>query len=161
MFLSGALFALFLTGCWLYCLTDAILTPAPEVRGLSKRTWVTVVAVTFIGGAFAWLIARRPARGSAPMRSVPMLAGPMLAGPMRASVPDGAAAGDDDDLEGEQWTAADDAAARHPAGRARTDQQVPKGPDDDQEFLRELDRTIRGGNPPVSLVLPRVTFSRR
>jgi hypothetical protein len=161
MFLSGALFALFLTGCWLYCLTDAILTPAPEVRGLSKRTWVTVVAVTFIGGAFAWLIARRPARGSAPMRSVPMLAGPMLAGPMLASVPDGAAAGDDDDLEGEQWTAADDAAARHPAGRARTDHQVPKGPDDDQEFLRELDRTIRGGNPPVSLVLPRVTFSRR
>ena len=161
MFLSGALFALFLTGCWLYCLTDAILTPAPEVRGLSKRTWVTVVAVTFIGGAFAWLIARRPARGSAPMRSVPMLAGPMLAGPMLASVPDGAAAGDDDDLEGEQWTAADDAAARHPAGRARSDQQVPKGPDDDQDFLRELDRTIRGGNPPVSLVLPRVTFSRR
>ncbi len=156
MFLSGALFALFLTGCWLYCLTDAILTPAPEVRGLSKRTWVTVVAVTFIGGAFAWLIARQPARGSAPMRSVPMLTGPMLsgsmlAGPMLASVPDGAAAGDDDHLEGEQWTAADDAAARHPAGRARTDQQVPKGPDDDQEFLRELDRTIRGGNPPVSL----------
>jgi hypothetical protein len=161
MFLSGALFALFLTGCWLYCLTDAILTPAPEVRGLSKRTWVTVVAVTFIGGAFAWLIARRPARESAPMLSVPMLSGPMLSGPMLASVPDGAAAGDDDDLEGEQWTAADDAAARHPAGRARTDQQVPKGPDDDQEFLRELDRTIRGGNPPVSLVLPRVTFSRR
>jgi hypothetical protein len=157
MFLSGALFALFLTGCWLYCLTDAILTPAPEVRGLSKRTWVTVVAVTFIGGAFAWLIARRPARESTPMLSVPMLSGPMLSGPMLsgpmlASVPDGAAAGDDEEyLEGEQWTAADDAAARHPAGRARTDHQVPKGPDDDQEFLRELDRTIRGGNPPVSL----------
>jgi hypothetical protein len=138
MFLSGALFALFLTGCWLYCLTDAILTPAPEVRGLSKRTWVTVVAVTFIGGAFAWLIARRPARESAQML---------------VSVPEGAAPGDDEDnLEGEQWTAADDAVARHPAGRARTaDQQAPKGPDDDQEFLRELDRTIRGGNPPVSL----------
>ena len=155
MFLSGALFALFLTGCWLYCLTDAILTPAPEVRGLSKRTWVTVVAVTFIGGAFAWLIARRRPRVSpdavGPDADWPMLSGSMLAGPMLASVPDGAAAGDDDHLEGEQWTAADDAAARHPAGRARTDQQVPKGPDDDQEFLRELDRTIRGGNPPVSL----------
>jgi hypothetical protein len=136
MFLSGALFALFLTGCWLYCLTDAILTPAPEVRGLSKRTWVTVVAVTFIGGAFAWLIARRPV--SRPTQ-------------MLASVPEGAAPGDDEDnLEGQQWTAADDAAARHPAGRARSDQQVPKGPDDDQDFLRELDRTIRGGNPPVS-----------
>lgn len=148
MFLSGALFALFLTGCWLYCLTDAILTPAPEVRGLSKRTWVTVVAVTFIGGAFAWLIARRPTR-----ESTRMLPSQVLPSQMLASVPDGAAAAGDDEeyLEGEQWTAADDAAARHPAGRARTDQQVPKGPDDDQEFLRELDRTIRDGNPPVSL----------
>ncbi|MGH3149740.1 MAG: hypothetical protein ACRDOB_03285 [Streptosporangiaceae bacterium] len=141
MFLSGALFALFLTGCWLYCLTDAILTPAPEVRGLSKRIWVTVVAVTFVGGAFAWLIARRPVRESAQML---------------ASVPDGAAASDDEDhLDGQQWTAADDAVARHPAGRARVGQQAPKGPDDDQEFLRELDRTIRGGNPPVSLGLGR------
>ena len=140
MFLSGALFALFLTGCWLYCLTDAILTPAPEIRGLSKRTWITVVAVTYIGGACAWLIARRPVRESAQML---------------ASVPDGAAAGDDEDhAEGQQWTAADDAAARHPAGRARTDQQVPKGPDDDQDFLLELDRTIRGGNPPVPKLKP-------
>ncbi len=80
-----------------------------------------------------------------------MLPSQLLPSQMLASVPDGAAAGDDEDyLEGEQWTAADDAVARHPAGRARTDQQVPKGPDDDQEFLRELDRTIRG-NPPVSL----------
>jgi len=136
MFLSGALFALFLTGCWLYCLTDAILTPAPEIRGLSKRTWITVVAVTYIGGACAWLIARRPVREP---------------GQLLASAPDAAAAGEDGDyLEGERWTAADDAAARHPAGRARTDQQAPKGPDDDQDFLRELDRTIWGGNPPVS-----------
>jgi hypothetical protein len=60
MFLSGALLALFMTGFWLYSLTDAILTPAPECRGLSKPTWIAVIAVTFIGGALAWLIVRRP-----------------------------------------------------------------------------------------------------
>jgi hypothetical protein len=100
MLLSAALFALFLTGCWLYCVTDA------------KRRWIAQ---------------------------------------MLASAPDGAADGDDEDnLEGQRWTAADDAVARHPAGRARTGQQAPRGPDDDQDFLRELDRTIRRGNPPVS-----------
>ena len=51
MLLSGALFALFMTGFWLYCLTDAILTPAPECRGLPKAAWVAIIAVTFIGGA--------------------------------------------------------------------------------------------------------------
>ncbi|SRR5579862_3822932 len=141
MFLSGALSALFLTGCWLYCLTDAILTPTPEIRGLSKRAWITVVAVTFIGGAFAWLIARRPAR-TAPL---PASAAESVAA---ASV---AADEGEDCIEGQHWTAADDAMARHPAGRARaSDLHAPKGPDDDPDFLRELDRTIRGGNPPVS-----------
>jgi hypothetical protein len=67
MLLPGALFALFMTGCWLYCLTDAILTPAPECRGLSKQAWVAVIAVTFIVGALAWLVVRRPARESAPV----------------------------------------------------------------------------------------------
>jgi hypothetical protein len=65
MLLPVALFALFMTGCWLYCLTDAILTPAPERRGLSKQAWVAVIAVTFIVGALAWLVVRRPARDSA------------------------------------------------------------------------------------------------
>jgi len=36
--------------------------------------------------------------------------------------------------------------ARHPAGRARNgDASIgPKGPDDDPDFLRALDRVIRG-----------------
>jgi hypothetical protein len=118
MLLSGALFALFMTGCWLYCLTDAILTPAAECRGLSKRAWVAVIAVTFIGGALAWLVVRRPPRDLAASK---------------------------------RWTAADDAAARHPAGRAKAADHpgVPKGPDDDREFLRALEQAIRR-NPPVS-----------
>ena len=62
MLLSGALFALFMMGFWLYCLTDAILTPASECRGLPKPAWIAVIALTFIGGAIAWLIAREPLR---------------------------------------------------------------------------------------------------
>ena len=60
MLLSVALFALFMTGFWLYCLTDAILTPASECRGMSKPAWIVVITVTFIGGAIAWLIVRQP-----------------------------------------------------------------------------------------------------
>ena len=58
MLLSGTLFALFMTGFWLYCLTDAILTPAAECRALPKPAWIVLITMTFIGGAIAWLIAR-------------------------------------------------------------------------------------------------------
>ena len=56
MFLSGALFVLFLAGCWLLCLTDAATTPAAEFPGLSKRGWIVIIAVTFIVGAIAWYL---------------------------------------------------------------------------------------------------------
>ena len=117
MLLSGALFALFMMGFWLYCLTDAILTPASEFRG--------------IGGAVAWLIVREPLRSPAsPLASAPD--------------PDGPGARY---FRRERWTDADDAVARHPAGRARTPATtVPTGPDDDPEFLSALDRTIRGNS---------------
>jgi hypothetical protein len=132
MLLSGALLALFMTGIWLYCLTDAILTPAPECRGLSKQGWVALIAVTFIAGAFAWLIVRRPARVPGPDRDP---AGPAIGA----------------DTWCLTWTAADDALARHPAGRGKvTDPYAaPKGPDDDSAFLTALAQVIRR-NPPVS-----------
>ncbi len=134
MLLSGALFALFMMGFWLYCLTDVILTPAADCRGLRKRAWVALVAATFIAGAFAWLIVRRPARDSA-----------------RVSIPAPNGSEDEADSGNRVWTDADDAAARHPAGRGNAvdGQAPPKGPDDDLDFLRALDRAIRG-NPPVS-----------
>jgi hypothetical protein len=131
MLLSGALFALFMMGFWLYCLTDAILTPASEFRGMPKPAWITVITLTFIGGAVAWLIVREP------------LCSP--ASP-HASAPH------PDDPGGRffrrgRWTDADDAVARHPAGRARASaSMVPAGPDDDPEFLRALDRAIRGNS---------------
>jgi hypothetical protein len=138
MLLSGALLALFMTGFWLYCLTDAILTPAADCRGLSKPGWVTLIAVTFIAGAFAWLIVRRPARDPAQV-------------PAPRWEPDGS--DDEGDAGGLTWTAADDAVARHPAGRGKVadPHAAPKGPDDDREFLAVLEQAIRR-NPPVSLL---------
>ena len=134
MLLSGALLALFMMGFWLYCLTDAILTSADECRGLSKSAWIAVIAVTFIGGAVAWLIVREPVVRE-PLR------GP-AASLASAPHPDDP---DDGYFPDWRWTEADDAGARHPAGRARNPgAAAPKGPDDDPEFLRALDRAIRG-----------------
>ena len=131
MLLSGALLALFMMGFWLYCLTDAILTPAAECRGLRKPAWIVVITLTFIGGAVAWLIVREPLRHPA-------------SSPAPAPPPDDAG---DRYFRGGQWTGADEAVARHPAGRARTPgTTAPKGPDDDPEFLRALDRAIRGNS---------------
>ena len=137
MLLSGALFALFMTGFWLYCLTDAILTPASECRGMPKPAWIVVITVTFIGGAIAWLIVRQPVRSSS-----------ALLAPMPRWDPD-RVDDRDDYFRIERWTDADDAVARHPAGRARVahaGRATPKGPDDDPEFLRALDRAIHGNS---------------
>jgi hypothetical protein len=96
-------------------------------------------ALFMAGAVLAWLAVRRSARHVARV--------PVPVPPMPGSGPGSAA---DDDVT-ETWTAADDAAARHPAGRARVSDPLapPKGPDDDQEFLLFLERAIRG-NPPVS-----------
>ena len=128
MLLSGVLFVLFLAGCWLYCLTDAALTPAMEYRGLPKRTWVGIIAATFIVGAIAWLITRRSWRTSS--WATAQVARTTLA--------------DADFTRYSNRTAADAAVARHPAGRSRGAWGLPKGPDDDPDFLRQLDRRIRG-----------------
>jgi hypothetical protein len=64
MFLSGVLFVLFLAGCWLYCLTDAALTPAWEFPGMRKGAWIALIAGTFILGAIAWAVTRHLTRPS-------------------------------------------------------------------------------------------------
>ena len=130
MLLSGVLFVLFLAGCWLYCLTDAALTPAVEYRGLSKSTWICIISATFIVGALAWLVARRSRRSKSWVTASP---GYTPYSP---------------------WAATDAAIARHPAARAKQPppgrQHIRKGPDDDPEFLRQLDRKIRGASPDAS-----------
>jgi hypothetical protein len=132
MLLSGVLFVLFLAGCWLYCLTDAALTPAAEFRGLSKNTWIYIIAATFVVGALAWLVARRSWRTKS---WVTAQAG-------RGTL------ADTDFTWYSTWTAADAAVARHPASRSRrapgAPGTCPMGPDDDPEFLRHLDRGIQG-----------------
>ena len=99
--------------------------PGPAQAGL-----VAVIAVTFIGGAFAWLIVRRPVRDPSP-----------LPVPRPGCFPD----------DGPGRADADDAAPRQPAsGRTVSGRpDLAKGPDDDPDFLRALAEVIRG-NPPVS-----------
>lgn len=115
MMLTGVLFVLFLGGCWLYCLTDAALTPAIAYRGrLSKAAWVSIITTTFVLGAVAWLIAQTFRERSW-----------AYASPL-------------------DWPAAEAALARHPATRSQQGRPPVKGPDDDPEFLRTLDHIIRG-----------------
>ncbi len=64
MLLVGALFALFIAGFWVYCLTDVALTPGSECRGMPKAAWLVVVAGTFVAGGIAWLVARRRGRSA-------------------------------------------------------------------------------------------------
>ena len=162
MLLLGALFALFLSGFWLYCLVDVALTPGSECRGLPKAAWIVVVAGTFIFGAAAWLAVRHRAGVTLPPTGV------------KARGND--AGGDPDDLpppfphQGRDRRIpgsgrpdpriqvspdyygdpdAEAALLRHPAGRSRPRRPSsrpsrPQGPDDDPEFLRSLDRAIRG-----------------
>jgi hypothetical protein len=139
MFLSGVLFVLFLAGCWLYCLVDAALTPARSFRGLPKRAWLVLIAVTFIVGAFAWTVSRRPWRVSHwayASAGHPAFAayddGNVLWYPSRSAATAEAEAA---------------ALARHPASRSKNANNpvgdMPIGPDDDPEFLAQLAERIR------------------
>jgi hypothetical protein len=135
MFLSGALFVLFLAGCWLLCLADVATTPASAFSGLPKRTWIAIIAVTFVVGAIAWYLTRRRAR-----RWPRNLANHLTYGNYGLTAP------------GNDWypdspmTPAE-ALARHPASQARRPTEpawiMPVGPDDDPEFLRQLAERIR------------------
>src|SRR5215472_291363 len=155
MLLSGVLFVLFLAGCWLYCLTDAALTPAAEYRSLPKAAWIGIIAATFIVGAIVWLVARRAARTQSWATSYvgrATLVDPADTDPawypywVAADVADSADVADAADAA----DSADAAVARHPAGRSRKTgggRYIPMGPDDDLEFLRQLDSRIRGTSP--------------
>ena len=157
MLLSGVLFVLFLDGCWLYCLADAALTPAEEFPGLSKITWLCIIVATFIVGAIAWLIARRSWRA----RSWAASQGTRPASPTSSDTDpawfanwmafDGTDRAETDRAGTDRAGATDAAVARHPAGRSKKAAQegwiAPKGPDDDVEFMRLLDRRIHGTSP--------------
>ena len=122
MLLSGVLFVLFLAGCWLYCLTDAALRPAEAFPGWRKRTWVAVIAVTLIAGAIAWMIARRNWRSH--RWSSTDAANLMIIDRSGANV---------------IWYPQPPTDYVDHVGST-----IPRGPDDDPEFLRQLAQRIHG-----------------
>jgi Phospholipase_D-nuclease N-terminal len=132
MLLAVILFGLVTVGFVVPCLIDVAVTPASDLRSLTKPAWLLIVAFLSAFGAAAWLAVGRPDRRTVLPR---YLAG---APPI-----------------GQQ-----EALRRHPAGRAMDpvidpalDQALragevptrPGGPDDDEEFLEELARRIRYG----------------
>ena len=172
MLLSGVLFVLFLAGCWLYCLTDAALTPAEVFPGWRKRTWLLVIALAPIAGAIAWLIARRnwrspqgPTAGTANLTIIDRSGGNVLWYPYEPTEP-----GEPGAWPQPAGSGADAALFRHPAGRSRADSRgrgrnrggegrsIPRGPDDDPEFIRQLAQRIHG-NPTDGAELFSMIFS--
>jgi hypothetical protein len=125
MVLACVLFALVTIGIVVPCVIDAATSPPWAVRTLTRRDWLLIIVVCSVFGATAWLIAGRPRRVAlAPRRYSAGSIGP------------------------------EEAFRRHPAGRARYDtdyldqaedrpSRAPLGPDDDPEFLLEIERRIQ------------------
>lgn len=137
MLLAGILFGLVTVGFVVPCLIDVAVTPACDLRSLTKSAWVLIIVCFSAFGAVAWLAAGRP-----DWRRRAML-------PRYLEAPS----------IGQQ-----EALRRHPAGRAmdpsidaRLGQPTlrageiprPMGPDDDAEFLQELARRIRDADNDV------------
>jgi hypothetical protein len=125
MVLACVLFALVTVGVVMPCVIDAATSPPWAVRTLARRDWLLIIVLCSVFGCIAWLIAGRPRR--APLR--------------RATV---------------GGMGPEEAFRRHPAGRALDPETYamlhpdvidylpgPTGPDDDPEFLMELERRIR------------------
>jgi len=129
MLLAVILFGLVTVGFVVPCLIDVAVTPASDLRTLTKPAWLLIVACLSAFGAAAWLAVGRPDRRTVLPRY----------------------------LAGTPPIGQQEALRRHPAGRAMdpgTDPVLsqalaapyrPKGPDDDEEFLEELARRIRYG----------------
>jgi hypothetical protein len=130
MVLACVLFALFTVGLVVPCVIDVATSPPWAIRILSKRTWLAITIAFWVFGCAAWLIAGRPRR--MPLRSSRAVAG-LGMGPAEAfrRHPAGRAMGMDLDVE-----------PRHGAPRGARPMRW-LGPDDDPEFLMELERRIR------------------
>jgi hypothetical protein len=134
MLLVVILFGLVTVGLVVPCLIDVAVTPATDLRSLTKPAWVLIIACLSVFGAAAWLVIGRPDRRGRSVLPRYLAGAPPV---------------------GQQ-----DALRRHPAGRAMDpgiDPRLghalqagevpdrPTGPDDDEEFLEELARRIRFG----------------
>ena len=89
------LIGLLLLGLWLYCILDAITSPAEDIRNLPKITWIFIVIILSDIGSILWLLAGRPTNAARPGGlSYKGNTGPQL--PVRRSAPTRSAAPDDD-----------------------------------------------------------------
>ncbi len=128
MWLACALIILLTVGFVLPCMLDITTTPDSEFATFTKGTWLLIAGAFWVFGAVAWLVVGRPQRFTLFHRSSPYPAGGY--GPA-------------------------DALMRHPAAQsaagysdlvgdvASVTAPPPLGPDDDPDFLTELDRRIR------------------
>jgi len=137
MLLVGVVLGLVTLGFVVPCLVDVAVTPAGELRSLTKPAWILAIVLFSVFGVVAWVVAGRPHRRQTPLPR---------------------------HLEGAPSFGPQDALRRHPAGRAmdpgieaspgpgalRASEAPgrPVGPDDDPEFLRELARRIRRFREP-------------
>jgi hypothetical protein len=129
MWLACALIILFSVGFVLPVMLDITTTPDSEFVALSKGMWLMLAGAFWIFGAAAWLIVGRPRR-------------PHLRYRYGSRYGDGFGPAE--------------ALLRHPATQAAAGYvdagilppefgaPAPVGPDDDPEFLEELDRIIHG-----------------
>jgi hypothetical protein len=109
----GGILFLAALAVWLYCVLDAATSDRAEVRRLPKALWVAVVLLTFIAGALAWLAWGRP-RATTARR-------PTLGSSGRTAWPSRAGRAD-------------------PPGNGMFGRPSRPAPDDDPDFLAELDR---------------------
>ena len=127
MLLACALVILLTVGFDLPVMLDITMTPDYEFTVLSKSTWLMVAGAFWIFGATAWLIVGRPHRLG--VRHRPARYGDGF-GPAEALLRHPATQAAGGYAEMGNWLA-----ERHLTG--------PVGPDDDEEFLAELERRIR------------------
>jgi hypothetical protein len=130
MWLACALIILVTVGFVLPCMLDITMTPDSEFTTLTKGSWLMIAGAFWIFGATAWLVVGRPRRLLSMHRSSPYPPGGFDPAEALYRHPAAQAAGGYADQPG---------AVGFMTGRR------PLGPDDDPEFLLELDRRIREG----------------
>lgn len=121
MVLFGGMLGLVALAVWIFCIIDAVTTPADQVRNLPKLVWIFVVVLLVDLGSIAWLLAGRPWAERAAQRAsgAPRSPGSGLGG--------GTSAGARPSSFG--------MSARKPVRR-------PSNPDDDEEFLAALAQRV-------------------
>jgi hypothetical protein len=120
-------------GLTLYALLDVLLGDAAEQRVLPKAVWALVVLLVPLLGPIAWFVVGRPTAATRRQDGTPASHG---------GVPDDAR------RDHPAWgTGPRDRTRRRSVeprtGGGRRPGRAPRGPDDDPEFLRELDERLR------------------